>query len=213
MSLHINLLKEEERANPSGKILQTTLITAAAVIGIGLGLYVMQTFFMTQASQNALSRAQKRSEEMKQNHKLALSLIADIAEAKEYLNEMAAFSNAQINVSSRLYAIAVSIPPEIQVTQLTIDNQLVSAGIKNDIPARKYIGNIAGRTPGNNVEARLRHTISDMNQADGLLGNVTPGGILVDPAKPSERTFEIKFALDPRGYTLPAPEAKEAKKK
>ena len=200
MSLHIDLFKETERSNPSGKILLTTMITAAIVILIGLALYVFQTFFMLQASQTALTRAQRRSDEMKQNHKLALTLIADIAEARACLVEMTAFSNAQAQVAAQLYAIAVSVPEDIQLTQLSISETLVAGGAKKDLPARLYSGKISGRTAADGVNERLRSVIADMNGADGLLGSVRPGGVSVDPAKSTDRIFEINFLLEPALY-------------
>ena len=209
MSLHIDLFTENERSNPSGKILQTTMITAAVVILIGLALYVFQTFFMLQASQSALARAQRRNDEMKQNHKLALSLIADIGEARACLTEMTAFSNAQAQVAAKLYAIAVSIPEDIQLTQLSISESLVAGGAKKDLPARLYTGKITGRTAADGVNERLRSVIGDMNGADGILGTVRPGGVNVDPAKSSDRIFEINFSLEPRLYKL----AEEGKQK
>ena len=209
MSLHIDLFTEKERSNPSGKILQTTMITAAVVILIGLALYVFQTFFMLQASQSALARAQRRNDEMKQNHKLALSLIADIGEARACLTEMTAFSNAQAQVAAKLYAIAVSIPEDIQLTQLSISESLVAGGAKKDLPARLYTGKITGRTAADGVNERLRSVIGDMNGADGILGTVRPGGVNVDPAKSSDRIFEINFSLEPRLYKL----AEEGKQK
>ncbi len=202
MSLHIDLFKDNERSNPSGKILQTTMITAAVVILIGLALYVFQTFFMLQASQAALSRAQRRSDEMKQNHKVALKLIADIAEVRAYLTEMAAFSNAHAQVAAQLYAIAVSVPEDIQLTQLSISESLVAGGAKKDIPARLYKGAITGRTAADGVNERIRSVIREMNAAEGLLGKVTPGGVSVDPAKSSDRIFEINFSLEPLLYKL-----------
>ncbi len=202
MSLHIDLFNENERSNPSGKILVTTMITAAVVILIGLALYVFQTFFMLQASQSALARAQRRSDEMKQNHKLALSLIAEIAEARACLTEMTAFSNAQTQVAAKLYAIAVSVPEDIQLTQLSISETLAPGGAKNDLPARLYKGTITGRTAAEGVNERIRSVIGDMNTADGLLGTVRPGGISVDPAKSSDRIFEINFSLEPLLYKL-----------
>ena len=209
MSLHIDLFTENERSNPSGKILQTTMITAAVVILIGLALYVFQTFFMLQASQSALARAQRRNDEMKQNHKLALSLIADIGEARACLTEMTSFSNAQAQVAAKLYAIAVSIPEDIQLTQLSISESLVAGGAKKDLPARLYTGKITGRTAADGVNERLRSVIGDMNGADGILGTVRPGGVNVDPAKSSDRIFEINFSLEPRLYKL----AEEGKQK
>ena len=200
MSLHIDLFTEKERSNPSGKILLTTMITAAIVILIGLALYVFQNFFMLQASQSALARAQRRSDEMKQNHKLALSLIADIAEARACLTEMTAFSNAQAQVAAKLYAIAVSVPEDIQLTQLSLSEALVAGGAKEALPARLYTGKITGRTAANGVNERLRSVIGDMNGADGILGTVRPGGVNVDPAKSTDRIFEINFSLEPRLY-------------
>jgi hypothetical protein len=200
MSLHIDLFTEKERSNPSGKILLTTMITAAIVILIGLALYVFQNFFMLQASQSALARAQRRSDEMKQNHKLALSLIADITEVRACLTEMTAFSNAQSQVAAKLYAIAVSVPDDIQLTQLSISESLVASGPKKDLPARLYTGQITGRTAADGVNERLRSVIGDMNGADGILGTVRPGGVNVDPAKSTDRIFEINFSLEPRLY-------------
>ena len=200
MSLHIDLFSENERANPSGKILQTTLITGAVVVLLGLVLYVFQNFFMLQASQAALSRAQRRSDEMKQNHKLALALIADIADARASLDEMVAFSNVQAQVARQLYAIAVSVPPEIQLTRLSIDNALVAGGPKHDLPARRYNATITGRTDAEGVNERIRSFIAEMKAADGLFGTVSPGGVSVDSAKSSDRIFEINFALEPRAY-------------
>ena len=200
MSLHIDLFKEEERSNPGGRILLTTMVTAAIVVLIGLALYVFQTFFMLQASQSALTRAQRRSDEMKQNHKLALTLMADIAEARACLGEMTAFSNAQAKVANQLYAIAVSVPEEVQLTHLEIGNSLVAGGDKKDVPARLFSGTITGRTSAEGVNERVRSVIAEMNGADGLLGSVKPGGVSVDPAKSTDRVFEIKFALEPRVY-------------
>ena len=200
MSLHIDLFSENERANPSGKILQTTLITGAVVVLLGLALYVFQNFFILQASQAALARAQRRSDEMKQNHKLALSLIADIAEARASLDEIVAFSNAQAQVARQLYAIAVSVPPDIQLTRLSIDTALVSDGSHDDLPARQYNATITGRTDAEGVNGRIRSFIAEMKGADGLFGTVTPGGVSVDPAKSSDRIFEVNFALEPRAY-------------
>ena len=202
MSLHIDLFTEKERSNPSGKILQTTMITAAIVILIGLALYVFQNFFMLQASQSALARAQRRSDEMKQNHKLALSLIADIADVRACLTEMTAFSNAQAQVAAKLYAIAVSVPDDIQLTQLSISESLVAGGPKKDLPARLYAGQITGRTAADGVNERLRSVIGDMNGADGILGTVRAGGVNVDPAKSTDRIFEINFSFEPRLYKL-----------
>ena len=200
MSLHIDLFTENERSNPSGKILLTTMITAAIVILIGLALYVFQTFFMLQASQSALTRAQRNSDEMKQHHKLALALIAEIAEARACLTEMTAFSNAQAQVAAQLYAIAVSVPEDIQLTQLAISETLVPGGAKKDLPARLYSGKITGRTAAEGVNERIRSVIGEMNGADGLLGTVRPGGVSVDSAKSSDRIFEINFSLAPLLY-------------
>lgn len=202
MSLHINLLLDEERSNPSGKILHTTAYAFAAVIVIGTALWVLQTFLMLQSSQSALARAQRRSDEMKQSHKTALGMIADIAEAKEYLGDITAFSNAQIAVSSRLYAVAVCVPDSAQITSLKITSELVAGGAKNTLPARQYSGEIAGRTKGDGVEKRLKAFITEMNNADGLLGKVTPGGVSVDAANSSDRIFDIRFALAPLCYKL-----------
>ncbi len=204
MSLHIDLFTENERSNPSGKILLTTMITAAVVILIGLALYAFQAWFMLQASQSALGRAQRRNDEMKQNHKLALTLIAEIAEARACLTEMAAFSNAQAQVAAQLYAIAVSVPEDIQLTQLSLSETLVPGGAKNDLPARLYKGAITGRTAADGVNERIRSVIDEMNGADGLLGTVRPGGVSVDPAKSSDRIFEINFSLEPLLYKLAA---------
>ena len=200
MSLHIDLFTEKERSNPSGKILLTTMITAAIVILIGVALYVFQAFFMLQASQTALARAQRHSDEMRQNHKLALKLIADIAEARACLTEMTAFSNAQAQVAAQLYAIAVSVPDDIQLTQLSISESLVAGGAKKDLPARLYSGKITGRTAATGVNERIRSVIDEMNGADGLLGSVRPGGVSVDPAKSTDRIFEINFLLEPALY-------------
>ena len=41
-------------------------------------------------------------------------------------------------------------------------------------------------------------------RAAEVFGNVTPGGVSVDPAKSSDRIFEVNFALDPRAYHLAA---------
>ena len=201
MSLHIDLFKEEERSNPSGRILLTTMVTVAIVILVGLALYVFQTFFMLQASQSALVRAQRRSDEMKQNHKLALKLMADIADARSCLAEMTSFSNAQAKVANQLYAIAVSVPEEVQLTHLVIGNTLVAGGAKKDVPARLFSGTITGRTSADGVNERVRAVIAEMNGADGLLGAVRPGGVSVDPSKSTDRIFEINFALEPRLYT------------
>ena len=46
--------------------------------------------------------------------------------------------------------------------------------------------------------------IGEMNGADGLLGAVLPGGVSVDPAKSSDRIFEINFSLEPLLYKLDA---------
>ena len=204
MSLHIDLFTENERSNPSGKILLTTMVTAAIVVLIGLALYAFQAWFMLQASQSALSRAQRRNDEMKQNHKLALTLIAEIAEARACLTEMAAFSNAQTQVAAQLYAIAVSVPEDIQLTQLSLSETLVPGGAKKDLPARLYTGKITGRTAAEGVNERIRSVIGEMNEADGLLGTVRPGGVSVDPAKSSDRIFEINFSLEPLLYKLAA---------
>ena len=204
MSLHIDLFNEEERSNPSGRILLTTMITGAIVILVGLALYVFQTWFVLQASQAALSRAQQRSDNMKREHKLALTLIADIAEARACIGEMAAFSNAQSKVANQLYAIAVSIPKEVQLTHLTIGNSVAAGGAKMDVPARLFSGTITGRTSADGVNERVRSVIAEMNGAEGLLGTVKPGGISVDPAKATDRIFEIKFELEPRLYKLAA---------
>ncbi len=201
MSLHIDLFTEDERANPSGKILQTTLITVAVVILLGLACYVFQTFFMLQASQAALARAQRRNDEMKQNHKVALALIADIAEARACLDEMTAFSNVQARVAAQLYAMAVSVPPEIQLTQLKVGNALVAGGAGKNLPARQYTASITGRTDAQDVNARIRRFILELRES-GLFGTVTPGGVSVDPSKSTDRIFEVNFALEPRGYQL-----------
>ncbi len=206
MSLHIDLFLENERANPSGKILMTTLITGAVVVLLGLALYVFQTFFMLQASQASLARAQRRSDEMKQNHKLALALIADIAEARACLGEMTAFSNVQAQVAEQLYALAVSVPPDVQLTQLKLDNALVADPAAPNVPARQYTAAITGRTDAEGVNERVRGFIVEMRSAE-LFGTVTPGGVSVDPAKSTDRIFEVNFALDPRAYRS-APERK-----
>ena len=201
MSLHIDLFTENERANPSGKILQTTLITVAVVILLGLACYVFQTFFMLQASQASLARAQRRNDEMKQNHKVALALIADIAEARACLDEMTAFSNVQSRVAAQLYAMAVSVPPEIQLTQLKVGNALVAGGDGKNLPARQYTASITGRTDAQDVNARIRGFILELRES-GLFGTVTPGGVSVDPSKSTDRIFEVNFALEPRSYQL-----------
>ena len=208
MSLHIDLFKEEERSNPSGRILLTTMITGAIVILIGLALYVFQTWFVLQASQAALARAQARSDNMKREHKLALTLMADIADARACIGELASFSNAQAKVANQLYAIAVSIPEEVQLTHLAIGESLAAGGDKKDLPARLFKGTITGRTSADGVNERVRSVISEMNGADGLLGTVKPGGISVDPAKASDRVFEIRFELEPRLYKLAATEGR-----
>ncbi len=204
MSLHIDLFTENERSNPSGKILLTTMITAAIVILIGLALYAFQAWFMLQASQSALARAQRRSDEMKQNHKLALTLIAELADARACLTEMTAFSNAHAQVAAQLYAIAVSIPEDIQLTQLSLSETLGAGGAKQDLPARLYKGTLTGRTAAEGVNERIRSVIAEMSGADGLLGTVRPGGVSVDPAKSSDRIFEINFSLEPLLYKLAA---------
>ncbi len=201
MSLHIDLFTETERANPSGKILLTTLITGAVVVLLGLAFYVFQTFFMLQASQASLARAQRRSDEMKQNHKVALALIADISEARACLEEMTAFSNVQAKVAAQLYAIAVCVPPEIQLTQLKIDNALVADNVQKSMPARQYSATISGRTDAEGVNERVRGVILKMRTANRF-GTVTPGGVSVDPAKSTDRIFEINYALEPHAYRL-----------
>ena len=200
MSLHIDLFTENERSNPSGKILLTTMITAAIVILIGLALYALQAFFMLQASQSSLGNAQRERDNMKHNNSRALALIAEIAEARACLTEITAFSNAQAQVAAQLYAIAVSVPEDIQLTQLAISETLVAGGAKKDLPARLYTGKITGRTAAEGVNERIRSVIGEMNGADGLLGTVRPGGVSVDPAKSSDRIFEINFSLEPLLY-------------
>ena len=201
MSLHIDLFTDGERANPSGKIFQTTLVTGAVVILLGLACYVFQTFFILQASQASLARAQRRNDEMKQNHKLALALIADIAEARACLDEMTSFSNAQAQVAAQLYALAVSVPEEVQLTQLKIGSALGADAARPAEPARQYTASISGRTAAEGVNERIRGFILEMRAAE-VFGNVTPGGVSVDPAKSSDRIFEVNFALDPRAYHL-----------
>lgn len=217
MSLYIDLLREEERSNPGEKILNTTLITAAVVVLIGLGLYVAQNFLMMGASHAALQRAQSRSDEMRQNHGVALKLIADIADARATLTELAAFSNAQIQVSvsnetfktaSLLEALAWSVPPDVQLTRLKVFDTLVAGGPRKDLPARRHAGEIAGRTSGDGVEERIRAVISALNEAGGVFGAISAGGISVDTAKPTERLFEIRFTREPRVFRLDAPEGR-----
>ena len=202
MSLHIDLFTENERSNPSGKILLTTMITAAIVILIGLALYAFQAFFMLQASQSSLGNAQRERDNMKHNNSRALALIAEIAEARACLTEITAFSNAQAQVAAQLYAIAVSIPEDIQLTQLSLSETLGAGGAKQDLPARLYSGKITGRTAAEGVNERIRSVIGEMNGADGLLGTVSPGGVSVDSAKSSDRIFEINFSLKPLLYKL-----------
>ncbi len=204
MSLHIDLFTDDERANPSDRIVLTMMMGGAAIVILGLILYVSQAFFMLQASQSALASARRRNDNMKQNHKVALALIEDIAAGRACLEEMKAFSNVQIHVSAQLYAISVAIPPDIQLTKLSIDNALVAGGEKNDLPARQYIATITGRTDAEGVNERVSEVIAEMNAADGLLGVVTPGGVSVDPAKSSDRIFEINFSFEPRVYRFAA---------
>lgn len=208
MSLHINLLKPEERSDPSGKILRTTSIAALAAIGAGLVMYVAYAFLMLQAAQTQLTKAEHRSDDLKQNHKVALGLISEITKANGILAEITAFSNAQVNVSQRLFAIAESVPPEIQISKLSIGTSLEAAGAKKDIPARVYKGEIKGRTAMNGIDDRIRTLIAAMNDAEGLLGTVSPGGNSVDPSKSNEGIFEVNFVLEPRFYKQAQSEAK-----
>lgn len=199
MNAHINLLEMDERRNPGVMLMQKALGTGALVVIVGVVLYGVLSSLLLADARSRLLRAKEQWERIKPDHGRAEKEIAACRELERMQTELAAFSNAQLEVSGRMLRLARSVPAGIQLTEVALTHTLEE---EDGAPARRYELKIAGRTPTEGSDACMKSFIQTLHavpQEEGF-GEVQPLGLQIDPRNARESLFEIRCQLEARRY-------------
>jgi hypothetical protein len=199
--MHVNLLVEAERRDPNIMLLRTTL-GALSILAVGtLALYGLFVFDMLRDVKQRQHRLQVQWEMLADDHDRATQLQAARDELARVAADLAAFSNVQVHVASRLLALAQCVPADVQLTEVVLQHAMTQ---EDDRPARRYDWLVTGRTAADQGEKRVRNLIEALQQAPPPddFGDVVPGGIRIAPQSGAVMTsiFDIRCRLLPRRF-------------
>ena len=201
MKTHVNLLNADERRDPGVMVLRRMLNALALVALTAVIVYGLYAGVMLRDVNSRLRRAEAHWRTLEADNARAVALAASFAELTRVRSELAAFSNVQIVVGARLNALARAIPPDIQLTEVSLSQDLVD---DNGAAARQYVIAVTGRTPALGSEAAVKMLIDALRQTPASVGfgTVTPGGMSVDPKVQDamENIFAIRCLYAPRSY-------------
>lgn len=201
MKAHINLLTIDERRDPRGMLLRTTIGTLSAVAVVAVVLYGIHAVFTLNDAQRRQRRAEAQWVSLKPDYERAENLRILCEDLERVSAELAAFSNVQITVSSRLLCLAQCVHPEVQIMEAGFNQFQVD---DHGVPSRQYEMKLIGRTATEGSDGRVQGIIEDLQSVPEPddFGTVIPGGIRVDPQSKDalESVFEIRCLFIPRSY-------------
>ncbi len=199
--ININLLQETERRDPGVMVLRTTWWTLSGVAIAALALYGLHAFITLQEAQLRKKRAEAQWESLRSDFRRYEVTHDKLNAITAVAANLAAFSNAQVNVSTRLLALAAAIPPQVQLTEVALrhTNTEDESGM-----ARQFELRLAGRVAAENSDAAVKAIIAALQAVEppNEFGTVEPGGIRVDPQSLGSlaNIFEIRCKFAPRRY-------------
>lgn len=210
--LCVNFLKEDEIREPAEKLLRTTGFALCGGIVAGIVLYILLVFMQVQSASTALENAKRAEASLQNSYRDALRLRDTNKRLVQMKNELIAFTNAQMKVADRLYALADAVPDTVQLINLEINSDTRNVQPKNQkLPqyaARRYYGTIQGRVAAETGAADFKKFIGNLKglPEDRLFGRVREGGFnpeRVNNKKGGMPDYILTVELDaePKSYT------------
>lgn len=210
--LNINFLKADEIRNPAVKLLRTTGFAIGGGAVAGVLLYILLVFTQVQAAKSSFENAKSSEASLQNSYHDALKLRDTNKKLVQMKNELIAFTNAQINISDKLFALAEAVPDTVQLINLEISQEQRNVQPKNQklpqVAARCYYGQIQGRVSPANGEKNYSAFLDKLSALpeSGSFGKVSPGGF--DPEKNNNKKggmpdfiLTVNFEFEPKSYS------------
>lgn len=216
--LCINFLSPEEIKDPAVKLLRTTGFAIGGGIVAGIILYILLVFTQLQAAKSSFENAKSAEASLQHSYHDALELRATNKKLVQMKNELCAFTNAQIKLSERLFALAESVPDTVQLINFEVGQELNNIQPQNPklqpVAGRRYFGKIQGRVSPARGEKDYSAFLDKLNMLPEIcnFGKVTPGGF--DPEKNNKKKdgmpdfiLTVNFEFEPKSYSVNTAEA------
>lgn len=154
MNLHLNLLADSEirsGSNISRKFIIGLIASAVPLVLLSIILFLV--FAQRQAHQD-LAAVQDEQRQLDPVYKTVLELKGQLAKSELMAEEIDGWRSSRINWYSVLTELQKLIPPNAQLTHLTINERIES---EDGRPARKLLlimkGKVAGRSAREDIQA------------------------------------------------------------
>jgi Tfp pilus assembly protein PilN len=202
MNMHVNLLHAAERRRPGGVIMRTLLRVATIAAVTAMLLLLAQTLAVNVHVQRQACAVEGRWSRVEPDYQRAQELRSECDTLQRQLSELAGFSNVQVRVTARLRRLAALVPPEIQLTELTLRHDPTDV---DGAPARCCVIKMAGRTSGPQSDETVRAFIAALRDSPppADFGTVAPGSFglaSLDTEGEQVNLFEVGATLSPRSY-------------
>ncbi len=204
MSLHVNLILDSERRSGSDVsmkfVLHTTLIVLGALLAMGLAGLVMGA----RGARLAYAAVQSQQKDIEPVYESVVKTRGDLTRLQALVNLLEGWRTNRLSHSGCLRALQLSVPANIQLTRLTMQNHVEGAGSEPHRNGGVYLrGRAAGQ--GADADVRLLHTaLKSRPPFDGVMEEVAIKRFAADAEQSGEdiRIFEMEGRFIKRNLVL-----------
>ena len=204
MSLHVNLILDDERRSGSDVSMKFVLRTAPIVLGLLLAMGLAGLVMGARGARREYAAVQSQQKDIEPVYESVVKTRGDLTRLQSLVNLLEGWRTNRLSHSGCLRALQLSVPANIQLTRLTLQNHLDGAGAD---PHRNGGVYLRGRAAGQGADAdvrRLQSGLKSQPPLDGIMEDVVIKRFAADAEQSGEdiRIFEMEGRFIKRNLVL-----------
>ena len=203
MNLHINLILDDERRSGSDVSLKFVLNTALIVAGTVLALVIVYLVMDARSAMREYAAEKNRQKEFQPLYQSVVKTRGELDKVQELVSLLEGWKTNRLNHSDCLRTLQQSVPANMQLTRLNMQNNLVGAGAE---PAGAveciYAGVRLGRAPIRCALSAL--ALKSRSPFDKVMEDIAIKRFAADAEQSGDdvRVFEMEGRLTKRNLLL-----------
>ena len=200
MTMHINLIYEDEQRSASPVSLALALRLSAVVVVVLAVVGVFSFYVEYRTLQNTVRRSDEEWNRTEPKYRDALKLRWDLVNQEKILKDILGWRDARVAWGIQLDNLQSAIPSVVQLTELRVSQTVLS--LSNNASARVFELRLTGKTSASQSEANVTQFLDVLKQPplNSLIesAQLPPGAFRQDPLSKTDRIFEIVCNYRPR---------------
>lgn len=204
MSLHVNLILDDERRSGSDVSLKFVLNTALIVAGTVLALVIVYLVMDARSAMREYAAEKSRQKEFQPLYQSVVKTRGELDKVQELVSLLEGWKTNRLNHSDCLRTLQQSVPANMQLTRLNMQNNLVGAGAE---PYRSGGVYLRGRAAGQGADSDVRFLHSALKSRspfDRVMEDIAIKRFAADAEQSGDdvRVFEMEGRLTKRNLLL-----------